>query len=47
MTIAMKLVGEIPDAALTPLGGIGHYPQVEAPAETSRAILAFCRSHPH
>jgi pimeloyl-ACP methyl ester carboxylesterase len=39
--IAEELAREIPGARFHPLRGVGHYPQLEAPAEVSAAIEAF------
>ncbi|WP_344980207.1 alpha/beta hydrolase [Streptosporangium fragile] len=33
----------LPEAAIEELPGVGHYPQVEAPAETGRALAGFLR----
>ena len=45
LPIALKLEKGIRGAKLTRLEGIGHYPQVEAPVETARAAVAFCKDH--
>jgi pimeloyl-ACP methyl ester carboxylesterase len=42
--IAETLAGEIQGAELRPLRGIGHYPQLEAPAEVAAALVAFARA---
>jgi pimeloyl-ACP methyl ester carboxylesterase len=39
--IAEELAREIPGARLSPLRGVGHYPQLEAPAEVGAALAAF------
>ena len=39
--IAEKLAGEIPGSKLVRLEGVGHFPQLEAPAEVVAAIEAF------
>jgi pimeloyl-ACP methyl ester carboxylesterase len=44
VAIAERLAGEIPGARLTRLGNVGHYPQLEAPIETSSAIEAWLTS---
>jgi pimeloyl-ACP methyl ester carboxylesterase len=39
--IAERLAHEIPGARLVPLDALGHYPQVEDPAEVVRVLGGF------
>lgn len=43
--IAGRLAAELPDATLTWLRGVGHYPMLEAPDAFGKAVLAFVDTH--
>ncbi len=42
--IALRLANEIPNARLTWLEGVGHYPMIEAPELFSDAVVGYCQS---
>ena len=44
--IAEGLAETAPDAELTWLEGVGHYPMLEAPGEWSKALLGFVDASP-